>query len=101
MLFKGDSCGTYVYTTSHLHDGKRWKGEELGHPQLKVEAEAVEERPDVNELARAQPQGGDGKSAGGCKELFKDLIVIPTNVVINIPAKVQHRLEITCNAVPP
>lgn len=71
---------------SHFN-GRKWRnGEQLGHPQLKVEAEAVEKGPDVNQLTRAKPQGGDGESADGRQELLEDFIVIPANVVVNIPA---------------
>lgn len=70
----------------HLYGGEWWNGEELGHPQLKVEAEAVKEGPDVHQLTRAQPQGGDGEGTDGSQQLLEDFIMIPTNVVINIPA---------------
>lgn len=50
----------------HLNGGKWWKGEELGHPQLKVEPKAVEKGPDVNQFTWAQPQGGDSEGADGC-----------------------------------
>lgn len=79
---------------SHLYGRKWWKGEELGHPQLKVEAKAVEKGPDVHQLTRAQPQSGDGESADGSKKLFEDFIVIPSDVVINVPAGFQLRFNI-------
>lgn len=78
---------TICLIVSHLYGRKWWKGEELGHPQLKVETKAVEKGPDINQFTWAQPQGGDGKSADGCKKFFEDLIVISTNVVVNIPAR--------------
>lgn len=81
------------FMISHLHDWKGWKGEELCHPQLKVEAKAVEKGPDVNQFTRAQPQGGDSESADGCKEFFKDFVVVLTNIVINISATFQHRFN--------
>ncbi len=77
------------YLVSYLYSRKWWKGKELGHPQLKVEAKAVEKGPDINQLTWAQPQGGDSKGAEGCQELLEEFIMIPTNIVINIPAKVQ------------
>lgn len=77
-------------TVSHL-DGRKWReGEELGHPQLKVEAKAVEERPDVNQLAGAEPQRRDGKGAHSGQQLLEDSVVIPTDVVVDIPASAQH-----------
>lgn len=57
-------------SVSHLHGWKRRQGEELGHPQLKVEAKAVEEGPEVDQLARAEPQCGDGEGTEGCQELL-------------------------------
>lgn len=82
---------------SHLYGRKWWKGEELGHPQLKVQAKAVEKGPDVNQLARAQPQGGDSECAEGRQELLEDFIVIPANIVINIPAKSQLKFNLRRN----
>lgn len=73
---------------AHLDGGKRRQGEEFGHPQLKVEAEAVQDRPDVDHLARAQPQGGDGEGAQRCEELSEDLIVLAADVVVDVPAEV-------------
>lgn len=82
---------------SHLY-GRQWrKGEDLGHPQLKVEAKAIEKGPDVNQLTRAQPQGGDSEGADGCQELLKDLIVIPANIVINVPATIQLKFTLMKN----
>ncbi len=72
---------------SYLYSGKWRDGEELGHPQLKVEPKAVEKGPDINQLTWAQPQGGDKECADGCQELLEDFIMITTDVVINIPAK--------------
>lgn len=71
---------------SHLYGRKWWKGEELSHPQLKVEAEAVEEGPDVDQLTWAQPQSGDSEGTDGGQELPEDLIVISPDIVVNIPA---------------
>jgi len=90
--------GTVLYCVLNLHVShlyaRQWrKGEQLGHPQLKVEAEAVEEGPDVNQLTRAQPQGGDGEGAEGRQELLEDFVVIPADVVVNIPAKVTTPLQ--------
>lgn len=40
---------------SHLY-GRKWRNrEKLGHPKLKVETEAVEKGPDVNQFTRAEP----------------------------------------------
>lgn len=93
-------CGweRVVYlNVSHLY-GRKWrKGEELGHPQLKVEAEAVEKGPDINQLTRAQPQGGDSEGAEGCQELLEDFIMIPADKVVNIPAKLQLRVNMMKN----
>ena len=85
---------------SHLYERKWQKGEELGHPQLKVEAKAVETGPDVNQLTRAQPQGGDGEGAAGRQELLEDLIMIATDIVVNIPAKLQLRRNMTSDQNP-
>lgn len=73
---------------AHLDGGKGRQGEEFGHPQLKVEPEAVQDRPDVDHLAGAQPQGGDGEGAQRCQELSEDLIVIAADVVVDVPAEV-------------
>lgn len=68
--------------------GRKWRyGEELGDPQLKVEAKAVEEGPKINQFTGTQPQGGDGESADGRQKLFEDFVMISTNIIINIPAK--------------
>lgn len=82
-------------TLSHLN-GRKWrKGEELGHPQLKVEAKAVEDGPDVDQLAGAEPQRRDGKGAHGGQELLEDPVVISTDVVVDIPASGPHTLSMT------
>lgn len=73
---------------AHLDGGKRRQGEEFGHPQLKVEAEAVQDGPDVDHLAGAQPQGGDGEGAQRGEQLSEDLIVIAADVVVDVPAEV-------------
>lgn len=87
----------FYLNASHLY-GRKWrKGEELGHPQLKVEAKAVEKGPDVNQLTWAQPQGGDSEGAEGCQELLEDFIVISTNIVVNIPAEWQLRFSLMKN----
>lgn len=89
--------GDFYLDVSHLYGRKWWQREELGHPQLKVEAEAVEKGPDVNQLTRAQPQGGDSEGAEGRQELLEDFIMIPTNIVINIPAKLQLKFNLRKN----
>lgn len=73
-------CGWPPY----LYGGKGPKREELGHPQLKVEAEAVEERPDIDDLAGSQPQGGDSKCADCGQELSEDAVVVPAQVVVDV-----------------
>lgn len=75
---------------AHLHGGEGGDGEELGHPQLKVEPEAVENRPDVDHLAGAQPQGGDGEGAQGRRQLPEDPVVVAADVVVHVPAKVAR-----------
>lgn len=59
--------------------------EELLHPELKVEAKAVEDRPDVNDFTGPQPQGGDGKGGNGGHELLHDVVMVLSNVVIHVP----------------
>lgn len=75
---------------AHLDGGKRRQGEEFGHPQLKVEPEAVQDRPDVDHLAGAQPQRGDGEGAQRRQELSEDPIVVAADVVVDVPAEVPN-----------
>lgn len=69
----------------HLQFGKGLLLEELLHPELKIEAKAVEDRPDVNNLAGPQPQGGDGKGGDGGHELLHDVVMVLSNVIVHVP----------------
>lgn len=69
----------------HLQFGKGPQLEELLHPELEVEAEAVEQGPDVNDLAGPQPQRGDGKGGSAGHQLPQDVVMALPNVVIHVP----------------
>lgn len=70
---------------SYLHRWERLHGEELGGPQLKVEAEAVEEGPEKHNPARAEPQQSDSIGAESRNQLLQNILMLPTQVVIHIP----------------
>lgn len=89
ILYRNQKESEFCVSVSHLYSRKWWKGEELGHPQLKVEAKAVEEGPDINQLTWAQPQGGYSEGAESRQELLEDFVMIATNIIINIPAEWQ------------
>lgn len=65
-------------------------GEDLGHPQLKVEAEAVEESPDENDPTRAEPQRRDTVRTQCGDQLVQHVIMLTTEVIVHIPAKFTH-----------
>lgn len=71
----------------HLQFGKGPQLEELLHPELEVEAEAVDQGPDVNDLTGPQPQCGDGKGGNAGHQFLQDVVVVLPNVVIHIPKK--------------
>lgn len=70
---------------SYLNGRQRGQGEELSHPQLKVQAEAVEEGPNVHQFTRSEPQSSDNKGADCSDQLLEDSVMISANVVIDIP----------------
>lgn len=72
-------------TSAHLQFGEGLPLEEFLHPELKVEAKAVEDRPDVNNLTGSQPQSGDSKGGNGGHELLHDVVVVLSDVVVHIP----------------
>lgn len=59
---------------------------QLLYPELKVEAKAVKNRPQVDDVTRPKPQSGDDEGGNGGSQLWDHSGVIPTNVVIYIPA---------------
>lgn len=71
-----------------LTDLKRSKGlhgEELGGPQLKVEAETVKESPDQHHLAGSQPEDGDAEGAQRSHQLLHHIVMFSTQVIVHIP----------------
>lgn len=74
-----------VFTYFHGKEGLH--GEELGRPQLKVEAEAVEESPDEDNPARPKPQRRDAICAEWGDQLVQHIIMFTAEVIIHIPAK--------------
>lgn len=71
--------------SAHLQFGEGLPLEEFLHPELKVEAKAIEDRPDENNLTGSQPQSGDSKRGNGGHELLYDVVVVLSNVVVHIP----------------
>lgn len=59
---------------------------QLLHPELKVEAETVKNRPQVDDVTRPEPQSGDNERGHGGSQLWDHGRVIPANVVIHISA---------------
>lgn len=59
---------------------------QLLYPELKVEAEAVKNRPQVDDVTRPEPQSGDDERGHRCGQLWDHGGVIPANVVIHISA---------------
>lgn len=59
---------------------------QLLYPELKVKAEAVENRPQVDNVTRPEPQSGDNKRGHGCSQLWDHRGVVPANMVIHISA---------------
>lgn len=71
---------------TNLKRSKRLHGEELGRPELKVEAEAVEESPDQHHLTGPQPQDGDAEGAQRRHQLLHHVLVFAAQVVVHVPA---------------
>lgn len=69
-----------------LERSERLHGEELGGPQLKVEAEAVEEGPGQHHWPRPQPHDGHPVGAHGGQQLLQHVVVLPAQVVVHVPA---------------
>lgn len=59
---KQRATGAYSPLTN-LKRSKRLHGEELGCPQLKVEAKTVEESPNQHHVTGSQPEDGDAEGA--------------------------------------
>lgn len=59
---------------------------QLLYPELKVEAEAVKNRPQVDDVTRPEPQSGDDECGHRRGQLWDHGGVIPANVVIHISA---------------
>lgn len=78
---------------SNLKGSKRLHGEELGGPQLKVEAETVEESPDEHHLAGSKPDDGDAEGAQRCNQLLQHIVMFSTQVIIHIPADDEEGSE--------
>ena len=70
---------------TNLKRTKRLHVEELGGPQLKVEAEAVEESPHQHHLAGSQPQDGDAEGAQRCHQLLHHILVFSTQIIVHVP----------------
>lgn len=71
---------------AHLDLCQRPTLRQLLYPELKVEAEAVKNRPQVDDVTRPEPQSGDDEGGNGGGQLWDHSGVIPTNVVIYISA---------------
>lgn len=80
---------------TNLKRSKRLHGEELGGPQLKVEAETVEESPGQHRLAGSQPHDGDPVGAQGGNQLLQHVIMFPTQVIVHIPADNEENISTT------
>lgn len=78
---------------TNLKRSKRLHGEELGGPQLKVEAETVQESPDQHHLAGSQPEDGDAKGAQCCHQLLHHILMFSTQVIVYIPADNEEASE--------
>lgn len=78
---------------TNLKRSKRLHGEELGGPQLKVEAETVKESPDQHYLAGSQPEDGDAKGAQCRHQLLHHILMFSTQVIVYIPADNEEALE--------
>ena len=78
------SVGNLLLT--NLKRRKRLHGEELGRPQLEVEAETVKEGPDEHDLAGSQPEDGDAEGAQRCHQLLHHIFMFSTQVIIHVPA---------------
>lgn len=72
-------------TIQYLNRCKRLHGEELGGPEFKVEAKAVEESPEKHHPAWAQPQQSDPVGTEGRYQLLQHTLMLSTQVVIHIP----------------
>lgn len=55
-------------------------------PELKVEAEAVKDRPQVDDVTRSEPQGGDDEGGHRGGQLRDHGGMIPADVVIHVSA---------------
>lgn len=75
---------------SYLHPSKLIQLEELLHPELKIEAKAVADGPDVDNLAGTQPEGSDQKGGDGGHQLLQDVIVVLSNVIVDIPGSPKN-----------
>lgn len=71
---------------SHLNGTEGLRGEDLGHPQLKVETKAVEESPGEDGPARPEPQRRDAVRTERGDQLVQHVLMFTTEVVIHIPA---------------
>lgn len=60
---------------------------QLLHPELKIEAEAVKNRPQVDDVTRPKPQSSDDKCGHGGGQLRDHGGMIPADVVIHVPAE--------------
>jgi len=78
---------------ANLNRSKRLHGEQLGGPQLKVEAEAVEESPDEHRLTGSQPQDGDAEGAQRRHQLLHHVLVSSSQVVVHIPVDNESASE--------
>lgn len=76
-----------LHSCSYLNGKEGLHAEELGDPQLKVEAEAVEESPDEDDPARPEPQRRDAVRAEGSDQLVQRVIMFTAQVIIHVPAK--------------
>lgn len=72
---------------TNLQRGEGLHGEEPGRPQLKVEAETVEEGPEQHRRAGSQPDDGDPIGAQCCNQLLQHIIMLSPKVIIYIPVK--------------
>lgn len=82
---------------SYLLLSKRIQLEELLHPELKVEAKAVADGPDIDNLTGPQPEGGDEEGGDGGHQLLQDVVMVLSNVIIDIPGSPKN---ITLGSVP-